>query len=291
MNINNIIGLGAVALSLTTGSAFAGTLDPSLGLVFSTDGSTQTSTVNNTGSVVSRGLGIGYNSGSSFATAFPISKTPQTAQSVYNPLIAGTSAAGAFTTIAAGSSFQLALHDYSANQSDPTQPVTIFASLFNYNPTANAGQIPVTGPAIFSVPITVLPTPGITGDTTSFSDTIKLGAPIVAGQQYVLAVSGGVAGGNSPSNFATVDRANFANSGIIGTDLAFDKQYYLVDNNSDATGGAFQSHVTGGLTQGLGYRFYASAASNPVPETSSLISFGALLGLGGLFLVRRRRAN
>ena len=292
MNTKKILGLGMLALSLTatTGNAFAGTLDPTLGLIFSTDGSTQTTAVDSTGTVVQRALGVGYNSGSSFATSFPISKTVATAQSVYNPLIASTSAAGAFTTIAAGSTFQLALHGYANNQADPTQPVTVFASLFNYDPTAGTNQVPVTGPAIFTVPISILDTSDTT-DHTYFSDAIKLSSAITAGNQYVLAVSPGAAGGSNPANFATADRANFAQSGITDpTALAFDKQYYLVDNNSDATGGTFNSHVNTGLVQGLGYRFYA-AAGNPVPEASSLISFGALLGLGGLFLVRRRRTN
>ncbi len=294
MNTKNLLGLGALALSLTTltGSAFAGTLDPSLSLKFSTDGSTQTTAVDNTGTVISRGLGVGYNSGSQFAATFGNAKTVDTAQSVYNPLVAGTSAAGAFTTINAGDAFQLALHGYASNQADPTQPVTVFASLFNYDVTAGATQVPIVGPAIFSnLAVTFAATPGISIDTTSFSDTITLSNSILAGGKYVLAVSPGAAGGANPANFATADRANFANSGITGTDLAFDKQYFLVDNNSDSTGGTFTSKGSGGLTQGLGYRFYSAPASNPVPETSSMISFGALLGLGGLFLVRRRRAN
>ena len=293
MNTKQILGLGAAALSLiaTTGSAFAAPLDPSLSLVFSTDGSTQATAVNSTGTVISRGLGVGYNSGSSNAAAFPNSKTAATAQSVYNPLITGTSAAGAFTTIAAGSSFQLALHGYANNQADPTQPVTVFASLFNYDPTAGANQVPVTGPAIFTVPVTIAATPGLSSDTTSFSDTIKLTDAIIAGNKYVLAVSPGAAGGTNPANYATADRANFNLSGIPAADAAFDKQYFLVDNNSDSTGGAFKVKAIGGLTQGLGYRFYASAGTNPVPEASSMISFAALLGLGGLFLVRRRRVN
>jgi MYXO-CTERM domain-containing protein len=291
MNTKKILGFGALALSLTAtaGSAFAGTLDPTLGLVFSTDGSTQTTAVDSTGTVATRGLGVGYNSGSSFAGAFVISKTVATAQSVYNPLIAGTSAAGAFTTIATGSTFQLALHGYASNQADPTQPVTVFASLFNYDPTAGTNQVPVTGPAIFTVPVSIFD-PSDTTDNTYFSDSIKLSNAIIAGNKYVLAVSPGAAGGSNPANFATADRANFNLSGITGSDAAFDKQYFLIDNNSDATGGTFASHQIGGLTQGLGYRFYA-AAGNPVPEASSLISFGVLLGLGGLFLMRRRRTN
>ena len=294
MKINNkfIAGLGTIALSLMTltcSSAQVSTT-PSAGLTlaFDTDGSTQTSSVDSTGTVTSRGLGVGFDS-SNFDSQFTNSSTAATAQSVYNPLITDSSAAGGFSTIGAGSSFQLGLHAYGINRANTTLPITEYVSLYAYNPNAAAGAVPTTGSAIFSaLPVNILDTADSI-DHTYFSSVITLANPIVANTEYVLAVDGGTSGGATPTNFGTVDRSNFTTSGLPSADASIYRQYFLVDNNSGDLGGAYTLKASGGITQPLGYSFYASSAA--VPEASSLCSFGGLLVLGGLILVRRRVAQ
>ena len=287
MNTRHILGLGSLALSLLATGAQA--QNPALTLAFDTDGSTQASAVSTTGTVSTRGLGIGYDPNNTFGV-FPNSLTAASSQSVFNPLITDSSAAGAFQTIAAGSQFQLGLHAFGNNNANIAQPVTVFASLFAFNPNAGAGNVPL-GQAIFSnLAVSVTNDPS-QNDGIFFSNTITLANSINAGQEYVLAVDGGPAGGANPTSFATADRQNFAVSGLPTADASIYRQEFFVDNNSGDSGGAFTSRNATALTQPLGYRFYSTPAGSPVPEASSVVSFGVLLALGGLFLLRRRTAR
>ena len=294
MNTKQMLGLGCAALSLlaVTGAnaAVSTTPDPTLSLVFDTDGSTQTSAVDSTGTTSSRALGVGYDLANTYS-AFANSATFDKAQSVFNPLITDTSAAGAFTTLTAGTKFQLALHADGLNNAAKTAPATLFASLFNYNPTATGKTIPI-GSAVFQGVSVDVFNPNDQGiDHTYFSSTFALPNAIVSGNKYVLAVYGGPAGGVSPTSFATVDRGSFGASGLPTSDASIYRNFYLIDNNSGDTGGVADTRSNNALTTlPLAYRFYAASPASAAPEPSAVAacSFFAF-GLGGMLLVARKR--
>ncbi len=287
MNTKNLRSLSALSISMLAVAATAQASvvtapDSALQLAFATDGSTQFTSVDSVGTAQGTGLGVGYDPANRF-NAFTSARTAATAQSVYNNLITDTSAAGNFSTINAGTAFQLGLHAYGSNNAGTTQPITLFASLFNFDPTAAAGTIPI-GSAIFrNVSVDVFNQTDTT-DGTFFSSTFTLANSIIAGNQYVLAVNGGPAGGATPTSFGTADRIGFGNSGLSTADASIFKTIYLIDNNSGDTGGVYKAK---GNNNPLAYQFYAGSSA-PVPESTNLLSFGALLGLGGLCFVRRR---
>ena len=292
-NLKSLIVLGSATLYMLAASgaqaAVISAPDPTLNLVFDTDGSTSSTAVDSTGTVSTRGLGIGYDP-ANFGNKFVVAKTAATAQSVYNPLITDSSAAGSFTTITAGSSFQLGLHAYGLNRADSTQPVTLFASLFAYDPNAAAGTVPITGSAIFSnLPVQVLDSADTT-DHTYFSNTIQLANSINANTEYVLAVDGGPAGGASPTDFGTADRSFFSTSGLPSADSGIYQNYFLTNTNNGDQGGTAYQTASGGITQPLGYRFYSASTVTAAPEPSARAACGFFaFGLGGMLIAARKR--
>ncbi len=225
------------------------------------------------------GLGVGFDPNNTFGL-FPGSMTAATAQTVYNPFIAQGSAA-------AGSQFQIGLHGFA---SSPTGLATedIDVSIFQFNPNAG-NNIPI-GPAIVSnVPITFNANVNA-GDFLNFSAVTTLTGALTAGQEYVIAFAPATAPNTAnPDDFAVVDRIVTSRSNVQDTT---GQTMFIADNNSANTGGALAASGVGVFSQQtngpVAFRLYTGSA--PVPEASTVVSFGALLALGGLIAFRRRRS-
>jgi hypothetical protein len=280
------LALGAAGLSLLAlaggANAQITTGDPNLSTVFSTITAGR-NPIFGSGSTTQK---VGFDpSGnvSVFAT------TPATAQSVYEPFVFDTSAAGTFNTVAAGSLAQIQLFasNFNVNQTAGNpQPFNLYASLFAFNPNAAAGTVPVTGPNLFGgeqkVTLGSQPSFG-----TFFSGDFTLAGPITAGNTYVLGIS---TLSNDTQDFATVSTAPFSITGISAADQATDAMKFLTNTN-DQGNPAGQPAVAGGGNNVIAFRLAAANPAPAVPEASSVVSMGLLLGMGAALIAFKRRRS
>ena len=273
------LALGAAGLSLLTlvGGASAQTTvgDPSLTTDFST---------------YAAGKGAPNYSGGAIAVGYdalgggnhlPFSPSSATAQSVYEPFILDSSAAGTFNTIAAGSIAQIQLFALNNNVNSTggaTNPFNVYASLYAYDPNATAGNVPVTGPNLFGAQQKVT-----LGQSTGgyFSNDFTLAAPLVAGQSYVF---GFTTLSSDTQDYAFLGTTVNGQALLPASDLTFDRTKFITDFNDQGAPTANSStNVSNTL---LAFRLNASA---PVPEGSMTLDFGLGLGVMGLALVASKR--
>ena len=147
-----------------------------------------------------------------------------------------------------------------------------------------AGNVPI-GPALLSnVPVTFAANTPAAGDYLDYSAVANLTGALVSGQEYVIAFAPATAPNTaSPDDFGVVDRITTPRSNVQDTT---GQTMFLADNNSANTGGpAFVQQTNGPVA----FRLY-TAPPPSVPEASTVVSFGALLALGGLVAFRRRRS-
>jgi len=284
ITLKKTLALGAAGLSFlaVTGGASAQTTtgDPALTTVFSTV------TNGRNPNFTSTALGVGFdaNGGNGF---LPSSPTAATAQSVYNQFVFGTSAAGTASTVAAGSTAQIEVFGTNNNVASGAAANTfnIFATLFAFNPNTAANTVLVMGPDLFGAPQQV--TLGQTGGGF-FSGDFTLTNSLVAGQQYVLGIT--TLTGNT-QDFATVASSSFSVAGITNTaDQAFDRTKFLTTANDQGSpmGQPFANPDGNNI---LAFRILAAAGPAPVPEASSVVSMGLLLGMGAAFIAFKRRRS
>ncbi len=276
------LALGAAGLSLLSLASAAGaqttTPDPNLTTVFSTVANGRVPNFTST----AIGIGFDTNGGNGFLTNSP---TAATAQSVFNQFVYDSSAAGTAPTVAAGSTAQIELFGTNNNVASGTAAATFnaFVTLFAFNPNAAAGTVPVTGPDLFGAPQQV--TLGQTGGGF-FSGDFTLAGPLTAGQQYVLGVT--TLTGNT-QDFATVASSSFTVAGITNSaDQTIDRTKFVTDAN-DQGSPMGQPFSNPGGNNIVAFRLLAGTSA-PVPEASSFVSMGLLLGLGAAFVALRRRS-
>lgn len=278
-----IVALGAAGLSLLalagSSSAQTTTGDPNLTTVFSTlnNGKNPSFTIG------SQSVGFDPNGGGG---ALNNSTTASTAQSVYEAFNFTSSAAGAFTSLASGTTAQIQV--FASNNNVNTNasgiaPFNIYAALYAFNPNSAAGTVPITGANLFGSMQKIT----LAGAGGYFSGDFNLTGPITAGNQYVLGLT--TLTGDT-QDFASIADASFANSGLATGDQSFDKNKFITDTN-DQGNPAGQPATT--LTTGnnvLAFRI-AAAAPPAVPEASSFVSMGLMLGLGAAFVAFKRRRS
>lgn len=277
--------LGAAGLSLlalASGASAQTTVgDPTLTTAFSTltNGRTPTFVGNN-----SVGVGFDANNGNGTLSSSP---TPATAQSVYEAFNFTSSAAGAFTTLAAGSMAQIQV--FASNQNvnatnGLTNPFNIYASLYAFNPNAAAGTVPVMGPNLFGAQQKVT-VGAINGGY--FSGDFTLASSLTAGSSYVLGIT--TLTGDT-QDFAQIATSPFSASGIAAGDQSFDKNKFLTDANDQGNPTGMPFTLTSGNNV-IAFRLNAAPATSPVPEASSVVSLGLLLGMGAAFVAFKRRRS
>jgi hypothetical protein len=229
------------------------------------------------------GSAVGYSSDPVWtAQPFLNSQTVATAQTIYNPLVYSGS------SFAAGDYFQLGVHAISQRDGGAADPVTIYASLYKYDPGAPAGNIPIVvgSPIIANLAITIA---NSTGDALYYSQKVQLqDGGLQNGGQYVLAFAPKAVPGAAPANWAIVNRRLYSLTGLP-TDAATQNLFttvYRTDNNSVAgsgLAGAIQESFTGPF----GYRIYAAA----VPEPGIVALFAGASLSGWSFVLRRRTSR
>lgn len=271
------LALGAAALSLMTLAGGAGaqttTGDPALTTVYST---------------LANGRVPGF-AGGSVPIGFdpsgkvsPFSMTQATAASVYDAFVFDSSAAGAFTTLAAGATAQLQV--FATNNSTTEAPTfNVYASLYAYDPNAAAGTVPATGTNLFGSEQKI--TLGTIG-AGYFSSDFTLAAPLVAGNTYVL----GLTTLNTDSqDFANIAVSPFSATGLSAANQQLSKNKYIttVGDQGNPVGSPFQQILASNNV--IAFRLNAAPASAPVPEASSVVSMGLMLGLGGALVAFKRR--
>ena len=275
------VALGAAGLSLLALAGAAGapttTGDPALSTVFSTFNGKGAPGFGATSSAV----GFDPNGGGGKLTN---AESQATAQSVYEAFTFDSSAAGAFTTLAAGSMAQLQVFAVNQNVNSTggtVNPFNLYAVLYAFNPTAAAGTVPATGPDLFGMPQKIT-----LGDLNAgyFSGDFALAGPVVAGQRYVL----GITTLNSDTqDFTQVATSAFTTqSGLPAGDQSVDTPKYLTDVNDQGNPIGKPATTIGGNNV-IAFRLDAA----PVPEASSVVSLGLLLGLGAAFVAFKRRRS
>ncbi len=279
------LALGAAGLSLLAlaggANAQSTTTDPNLTTVFSTVTAGRNPSFGSGPTTIK----IGFDPSGNVS---PSAMTPATAQSVYEPFVFDTSAAGPFTTVAAGSLAQIQLFasNFNVNQTAvAAQPFDLYATLFAFNPNVAAGTVPVTGPDLFGTPQKV--TLGGSPTTGGFvSSDFTLAVPLVAGSTYVLGVT---TLSNDTQDFATVSTSPFSITGISASDQATDAMKFVTDVN-DQGNPAGQPFAPFNTNNVISFRLLASPAP-AVPEASSVVSMGLLLGLGAVLIAFKRRRS
>ena len=282
MNLKNILPVAGITLALATlgGGAQAQTDLTNPVLAFQDDGGKNflgASTY-----VGSLGRGLGFDPNNTFS-AFQDAAAAPNFQSFFNDFQVGTN-------ITAGSKLQLAVHGNANNSGagNGGAPVNVTASIYTFQDNG-AGKLP-TGTLVGTTSDAFMSTDAI-GDNLFFSADFQANTALTTGTTYILGLS-------TPTSFAFVDAITRVdgkgNPSPLKSPLNVGKygsNIYETVNGSSTLSSTFSEVGQPADTRNspLGFRLYA--ASSPVPEASSLISFGALLGLGGLFLVRRRRAN
>ncbi len=282
MNIalKTTLALGAAGLSLLTLTGQVGaqtqTGDPALTPVFSTYNGK--GSPNSTSQAI--GLGFDPNNGGGKLGA---SMTQATAQSVYEPFNFTSSAAGTFSTLAAGSTVQLESFIANNNLMVPNN-FDVYAVLYAYNPSAAAGTVPVTGSDLFGTPQQIV---AATATGGYFSSDFKTTAALVAGQQYVF---GFTTLNNDTQDFAQMSTTVNGQANLTPTDFALAQNKYLTQD--DDQGAPTVDVVDQNNPNVLAFRLSAAPAAGgaPVPEASSLVSTALLLTLGGAFLAFKRRS-
>ena len=272
------LALGAAGLSLLAlaGGATAQTTtgDPALTTVYSTLA---------TGRVPGFAGGsvpIGFDPNGNVGA---FSLTQATATSVYDPFVFDSSAAGAFTTLAAGTTAQLQV--FATNNSTAAAPTfNVYASLYAYNPNAAAGTVPATGANLFGSEQKI--TLGTIG-AGYFSSDFTLAAPLVAGNTYVL----GLTTLNTDSqDYANIAVSPFSATGLSAANQQISKNKYITTagDQGNPVGSPFQQILNSNNV--IAFRLNAAAPA-AVPEASPVLSLGLMLGLGGaLVAFKRRRA-
>ena len=289
MNLKNILPVAGATLALAAlaGGAQAQTDLTNATLVFQDDGGRATLGTSTT--VAALGRGLGYDTQNTFG-AFQDGTSAPNFQSFYNNFQVGS-------TVSAGSTLQFAIHGDANNNNagDGAAPIPVTLSLYAFQ-DKGAGTLPL-GMLIGTTTDSFKSTTAI-ADILNFSADFTVNTALTTGTTYILGLS-------TPSTLAFVDAVTrrsgkgnpspllsplnvgtFGNNiyETVGGSSTLSPTYSNVGNPADPTGQNVKNDP-------LGFRIYAQAAPPAVPEASSVISFAALLGLGGLFLVRRRRAN
>ncbi len=277
------LALGAAGFSLLNlaGQASAQTTigDPALTPVFSTYNG------NRAVNFTTGGIALGFDAnqpGKLF-----VSLTQATAQSIYIPFNFTSSAAGTFSTIAAGSTLQLS--SFISNQNvnmtagNPSN-FDVYAVLYAYNPSVAAGTVPVTGLDLFGTPqkITAGPLNG-----SYFSSDFTNTAAIVAGQSYVF---GFTTLNNDTQDFALMGSVVAGQSGLTSTDFALAQNKYITQDDDQGVPTLAAADQNNPTTLAFSLSAAPAAGGAPVPEASSLVSTALLLTLGGAFLAFKRRS-
>lgn len=239
-------------------------------------------------------VGIGYDTtpGDGLGGAFADANTIETAASVFNRLRTDR-------TILAGSSFQVAVRGHAVNHLESGQPVTVYASIFPYNPAVPGGAVPIdfANPVIRNVPILFADSgTDQLANNIYFSDVVTLSASILADTDYVIAFTGDDSSGTPEDAVsAVVYRRVF--SQIVETDpgldpddlypeavenTIFQSTYYTNTNSGDTGGSAFQ--FTGVAANPITYQFWSANASAPEPASVVLL----LSSMASLAFIRRR---
>ena len=275
------LGIAGLSLLALAGGASAQTTtgDPNLTTAFSTLTNGRIPTFTGAASV---GVGFDPNLGGG---VLPSSASQATAQSVYEAFNFTSSAAGTFTTIAAGSTAQIQVFasDQNVNTTGgATNLFNVYVSLYAFNPNATS-SVPVMGPNLFGAQQKI--TVG-TINGGYFSGDFTLASALTAGSSYVLGIT--TLTGDT-QDFGQIATSPFSASGIATGDQTFDKNRFLTDAND-------QGNPTGmPFTPGSGNNVIAFrlAATPPpaVPEASSVVSLGLLLGMGAAFIAFKRRRS
>ena len=277
--IKTAAALGAAGLSLlalTNGASAQTTVgDPNLTTAFSTLASGKNP--NFTNAAVAVGFDPSNTPGNLFNSA-----TAATAQSVYESFNFDSSAAGAFTTLASGTQAQIQIFASDQNVTPGATTFNIYASLYAFNPNAAAGTVPVMGSNLFGAEqkITVAALNG-----GYFSGDFNLTGAITAGQRYVLGIT--TLTGDT-QDYGQIATSSFANSGLATADQSSDAVKYLTAAN-DQGNPTGQTFTNPGLNNAIAFRLGAAAA--PVPEASSVVSLGLMLGMGAAFIAFKRRRS
>lgn len=223
------------------------------------------------------GSGIGFSSDPAWtAQPFINAQSSSTAQTVYNRLQYGGASFGV------GDRFQIGVHAISQRDGGATDPVTIYASLYRYDPNSTAGvPIDTSNPLVSNLAITVN---NSTGDTLYYSSVGTLNSTLTSGGQYVIAFAPKATAGATPANWAIINRRIFSLTGLDSSQQSIFTQFYRTNSN-DVAGAGLSGAVAETQTGPIGYRLYA--ASVPAPGVLPVVFMGA--GVWSYTLRRRLR--
>ncbi|MBC8141529.1 MAG: hypothetical protein H7Y38_08825 [Armatimonadetes bacterium] len=270
--------------------------DPTLSINFRTDGTGTLANLQQTA------FGVGYDA-ANFQSSFSAAPTVATAQSGYNPFRIDTS-------IVAGSTFSIGVHAYAINRAASTTPVTIYASIYEFNASAPAGTVPLGNSILTDLPVVITPSQStLLTDAVYYTPTVTLPQGLNADATYIIGFGpSATAGVADPANFAFVYRRVFSQTvDTVAANTGPDEQYpetaefatfrtiYQTNNNSATDGGAFSALETATTATSIdnpanpfAYQLLA-AAPVVVPEAGSTAL--VLAGAGILGLVIRKQSR
>lgn len=282
MLVKPIAVAALLSLSGLAGNAQSNSIATGLSQIFTTD-------LGNQAGVAPNGsYGVGYDA-ANFDSLFASAATQSTAQSYVNAfrLDSGSGYTGA--DLSAGQQFQIGLNAYALSRGG-NGTVAFDAAIYAATGTGSSLSIDTSHKIYDS---TILVTASNPSDPAAgkiwYSNASALLNPLNTNTEYVIAVTPETAG-NPTTNFATVQKVAYSQltqHGFATSDQSIFTSVQKFNNDgSSFTGG---TNITGLSAAPFVYHFAAGAAA-PVPEMSTVVSFGlfGLLGVTGALRMRRR---